>query len=67
MSQAHYENIKKLVLFLEAILSQEINVKHLLQVEKLLIEFVSEFETLYTKSIMLSGVHELLHLTDNVL
>jgi hypothetical protein len=64
MSHEHYENIKKLILFLETILSQEINVNHLLKVEKFLIQFVSELESLYTKSIMLSGVHELLHLTE---
>jgi len=53
-----------LVLFLETILSRKIDVERLKRVEIFLIEFVSELESLYTTSIMLSGVHELLHLTD---
>ncbi len=60
----HYENLKKLILFLETILSPKINVNILKKVEPFLIEFVSELELLYSKSIMLSGVHELLHLTE---
>ncbi len=64
MSHDHYENIKKLIVFLETILAQKINIERLKLVENVLIEFVSELESLYTKSIMLSGVHELLHLTD---
>lgn len=64
MSHERYENIKKLILFLETILSRKIKIERLKKVEKFLIEFVSELESLYTKSIMLSGVHELLHLTD---
>lgn len=64
MPQEHYENLKKLIVFLETILSEKINVERLKKVETYLIEFVAELENLFSKSIMLSDVHELLHLTD---
>jgi hypothetical protein len=58
----HYENLAKLVLFLEVILAPTI-LKDDLEIADLLItEFVSELSSLYQPSIMQSGVHELLHL-----
>lgn len=58
-----YQNLKKLILFIETILAPKIDITNLKKVEKYIIEFVEELEYLYPKSIMLSGVHELLHLT----
>ncbi len=58
-----YQHLKKFVLFIETILSSRINVRNLKSVEVVLIEFVKEMPELYSKNIMLSGAHELLHLT----
>jgi len=63
MSLDYYQHLKKFVLFLETILSPKINVANLKRVEIVLIEFVNELSELYSKSIMLSGAYELLHLT----
>jgi len=63
MSLEYYQHLKKFVLFLETILSPKINVANLKRVEIVLIEFVNELSELYSKSIMLSGAYELLHLT----
>ena len=62
MSSDIYENLKKLVIFLETILSPKINMLN--QAENLIQEFVKELTELYDERIMLSGVHELLHLVD---
>jgi hypothetical protein len=64
MSSDIYENLKKLVIFLETILSPKININMLNQAENLIQEFVKELTELYDERIMLSGVHELLHLVD---
>ena len=53
MTHDRYENLKKLIIFLETILSQKINVEQLKKVEKFVIDFVIELESLFTKSIML--------------
>jgi hypothetical protein len=64
MSLDHYENLAKLVVFLEVILAPTIY-KDKLEIANLLIkEFVSELSNLYQPNIMLSGVHELLHLSE---
>ena len=64
MSTDCYENLKKLIIFLEVILSPVINIVILKKVEDLIKEFVQELSELYDERIMLSGVHELLHLVD---
>ncbi len=60
----YYQNLKKLVVFIEIILSSEINVKNLTQAETIITEFVEEVSELYPPTIMLSGMHEMLHLVD---
>jgi hypothetical protein len=45
-------------------LENRINIDYLNKVEPIIIEFVKELTDLYPKSIMLSGAHELLHLTE---
>ncbi len=60
----HYQHLKKLIVFLETILAPKINIDYLNKVEPIIIEFVKELTDLYPKSIMLSGAHELLHLTE---
>ena len=60
----YYQNLKKLVVFIEIILSSEINVENLTQAEKIITEFVEEVSKLYPPTIMLSGMHEMLHLVD---
>jgi hypothetical protein len=67
MIDEYYDNIKKLVIFTEIILDSKININKLKQAEKLIIEFVKELKDLYPPGIMLSGVHELLHLVDETL
>lgn len=60
----YYQSLKKLVVFIEIILSSEINVEYLTQAEKLITEFVEEVSELYPPTKMLSGMHEMLHLVD---
>lgn len=64
MQYEHLQNLTKLVIFLEIILAREILKKQLDEAQVLIESFVSELENLYRTPIMLSGVHELLHLTD---
>jgi hypothetical protein len=68
MGIEYYNNLKKLVIILENLLRPEININELKNVEKVIFEFVEELseseDALYPKSIMLSGVHEMLHLVD---
>ena len=60
----HFEHLVKLVVFTEIILSREIKISDLNYAEKLIFEFVKDFNIIYSDSSMLSGVHELLHLVD---
>jgi hypothetical protein len=60
----HFEHLVKLVVFLEIILSREIKKSDLNYAEKIIFEFVKDFNKIYSESSMLSGVHELLHLVD---
>jgi hypothetical protein len=62
MSYEYISNLKKFVLALEILLERNIKVSLLPVSQLMLEEFVSELESLYNKNIMLSGVHELLHL-----
>jgi hypothetical protein len=64
MSHDCYENLKKLVIFLEVLLSPAIDLDNLKKVDNLIQDFVSELNELYDEKIMLSGTHELLHLVD---
>ena len=64
MTTEYYDNLAKLVIFLEILLSPKIDLQQLKKSEVLIFNFVEELETLYPHSIMLSGVHELLHLVD---
>ena len=63
MKADHYFNLQKLVIFVETILSP---VK-LKKANVLINDFVQELAGLYTPRIMLSGVHELLHMVDETL
>jgi hypothetical protein len=64
MPLPYYEHLKKLVLFVEIMLASKIKIDNLLKVENTIIEFVKEASTLYPVTIMLSGMHELIHLVD---
>jgi hypothetical protein len=54
MSSDYYENLKKLVIFLEILLSLVINTVTLRQTENLVQEFVKELKELYGERFMLS-------------
>ena len=60
----YYQNLKKLIIFLEVILSKKISVSKLELAQNVITEFVQELQLLYPMSIYVSGVHELLHLVD---
>ena len=64
MHQKFYNNIKKLVVFIEIILAPSINSDSLKIAETIIIDFVEEVAQLYPISIQLSGLHELLHIVD---
>lgn len=64
MPFVYYENLKKLVLFVESILAPEINKDYLIKVDEIIVQFVKEASQLYPADIMLSGTHELLHLVE---
>ena len=66
MPLEYHKNIQKLIIFIENLLAPEINITTLDKMEKLIFEFVEELEDLYPHKIMLSGIHELLHLVDCV-
>ena len=66
MSDEHFNNYKKLVIFLEIILAKRVVRSHLTLAQQIIESFVSELESLYSSHIMLSGTHELLHLVDNI-
>jgi hypothetical protein len=67
MRENDYQNLQKLVVFIETILSPEINRDDLYKVNLIIQDFVLELASLYSPRIMLSGVHELLHLVDMTL
>ena len=64
MKEEYFNNLIKLVVFLEFLLDRRICKKNLNLYQLLIQNFVSELSELYKPSIMLSGVHELLHLTE---
>jgi hypothetical protein len=55
-------NLKKLIIALEILLERTIKKNILTGAQLMLEEFVIELENLFNKNILLSGVHELLHL-----
>jgi hypothetical protein len=67
MKEEHYSNLQKLVVFVETILSPVINIQYLKSLDIIINDFVKESSTLYTPKILLSGVHELLHLIDETI
>ena len=67
MKEEHYLNLQKLVVFVETILAPVISIQKLTSLEGVIKEFVKELPELYSPRIMLSGVHELLHLIDETI
>ena len=59
-----YNNLKKIVIFLEVILSKIIDVKKLDDAQELIEDFVEELGSLYPQNVYSSGVHELLHFVE---
>ncbi|CAF0762929.1 unnamed protein product, partial [Brachionus calyciflorus] len=59
-----YNNLIKLVIFLELIFSQEIQKINLLKGHKLIKLFLKDITNLYDQLILKSGFHELLHLSE---
>ena len=57
-------NITKLVIATECLLNRQILKSDLIYVKYILRDFVLEVEELYPSAIMLSGMHEILHLVD---
>ena len=64
MQNNYLQHLIKLCIFMEIILSREIKLSDLYFAQTLVEGFVKDFSNLYSESSMLSGVHELLHLTD---
>jgi hypothetical protein len=64
MEARFYINLTKLEVSVEFLLNREILKENLSIVKNILIDFVQEVEEIYPKNIMLSGMHELLHLVD---
>jgi len=67
MKNEYHQNLQKLVVFVETILSPIIIKEELIKADIIIREFVHELESLYSPRIMLSGVHELLHLVEMTL
>ena len=59
-----FDNIIKLVIFMQIILNQKINRKYLKQAQVLIERFLNELVDIYDEAIMVSGTHELIHLID---
>ncbi len=64
MNGEYYNNIKKLIIFMEILLSPSISLDDLSKAELIIFDFVKEVSKLYPATILLSGLHELLHLVD---
>ena len=56
--------MKKIVIFLEVILSKIIDVKKLDDAQELIEDFVEELGSLYPQNVYSSGVHELLYFVE---
>lgn len=64
MSQERYLNLIKFVISIEYLLKRKLDRNNLEIVRKIILDFVEELEEIYSRRIMLSGFHELLHLVD---
>jgi hypothetical protein len=64
MKPIFYTNITKFVVALEYLLNREMKRQNLEVVKQIFKLFVKEVEEIYPENIMLSGMHELLHLVD---
>jgi hypothetical protein len=64
MQPVYYLHLMKLVVAMECLLDRKIKRENLVLVQQILINFVKEAQDLYPKDIMVSGIHELLHLVD---
>jgi hypothetical protein len=62
MHASYFAHLTKLVVSLEYLLAKDICRSYLDDLNSILTDFVSESETLYGPEIMLSGMHELLHI-----
>lgn len=62
MKEKYFNNLLKLIIFMEFLLQRKIKVLYLNNYQNLVQTFVSDLAKLYNPNIMLSGVHELLHL-----
>jgi hypothetical protein len=67
LPKEHFNNLEKLVVFVETLLDSDLSKKRLYDAKQVIQECVCEFEDLYGKEFMLSGSHELLHLVDETL
>jgi hypothetical protein len=64
MKPVYYLHLMKLVVSMECLLDKVVKREKLGKVRMILISFVKESQELYPKEIMVSGMHELLHLVD---
>jgi hypothetical protein len=64
MKNDQLNNLTKLVVFLEIILQKDIPSTDLATAQKIIQDFVFELPHIYSSSMLLSGVHELLHLVE---
>ena len=64
MENDYFNNLLLLVISLESLLQRKIDRSNLNRLDSMLHLFVSQLETLYDEHIMLSGIHELLHLVE---
>lgn len=66
MKPIYFEHLVNLVVSIEHLLNKNFSNIYLDQINELLKEYVSNMETLYGSDKLLSGVHELLHIVDDV-
>jgi hypothetical protein len=64
LKSEYFLNLMKLVLGMECLLNRKISRENLVIVKKILISFVKEAQEIYPEDIMVSGMHEILHLVD---
>ncbi len=64
MMEDYFNHLLLLVISLQHLLQKKIDRKDLNKIDRMLHSFVNQLETLYDEHIMLSGVHELLHLVE---
>ena len=64
LKSEYFLNLMKLVLCIECLLDRKISRENLFIVKKILISFVKEAQDIYPDDIMVSGMHEILHLVE---